>query len=245
MNAKKIQIIPSIQIYKGKIIRTEQGDFDTLKQYDKDPVSLAKSFEDSGIKVVHIVDLDGTKKGIPENLHIVELISQYTSLEIDFTGGVNLDGDVNHVVEAGAHYITAGSVAVENKDLFSSWIISYGREKITLSADADQNEKIVYRGWQKQADLDLFEHIEYFYNQGLKYAKVTDISREGVLQGPNFELYQKLRDKFPNLSILASGGVRNVDDIRRLNDMGMFAVIFGKALYEEKIKLSDLKEFMA
>jgi phosphoribosylformimino-5-aminoimidazole carboxamide ribotide isomerase len=238
-----IQIIPSIAINDGKVIRVPQGDFSKGKIYDQTPIDLAKSFEDHGVEVVHLVDLDGAKKGQPVNYHILEAIAGYTNLKVDFSGGINTDGAISKAYEYGASYITAASVAVSRKELFASWIVSYGREKITLGADA-RNGKISIKGWQKQTDLDIFEHIDYFYSRGLKYVKTTDISKDGLLGGPGFELYQDIINTFPDICVLASGGVRSIDDINRLNDMGVFAVIFGKAFYEGNIKLKELEKFI-
>jgi len=238
-----IQIIPSIAIAEGKVIRLEQGDFSKEKVYEQTPIDLAKSFEDHGIEVVHLVDLDGARRGQPVNYHILEAISGHTNLKVDFTGGIHTDGDISKAYEYGASYITAASVAVGRKELFASWIISYGREKITLGADA-LDGKISIRGWQKNTDVDIFEHIQYFYNRGLKYVKTTDIAKDGLMQGPAFDLYQQIIDKFEDICVLASGGVRNIDDIKRLNDMGVFAVIFGKAFYEGSLNLKDLESFL-
>jgi phosphoribosylformimino-5-aminoimidazole carboxamide ribotide isomerase len=238
-----IQIIPSIAISEGKVIRLQQGDFSREKVYDESPVDLARGFQDHGIEVVHLVDLDGARRGSPKNYHILEAIAGHTGLKVDFTGGIHTDGDISKAYEYGASYITAASVAVSNKRQFASWIISYGREKITLGADAREG-KIAVRGWVRDTDIDLFAHIEYFYSRGLKYVKSTDISKEGVMEGPAFEMYQKMIDSFPDICVLASGGVRHIDDIQRLNDMGVFAVIIGKALYEGKIKLKELEQFL-
>lgn len=238
-----IQIIPSIAISNGKVIRLQQGDFDREKIYEHSPIDLAKNFEDHGIEVVHLVDLDGARRGQPVNYHILEAISGYTNLKVDFTGGINTDGDISKAYEYGAKYITAASVAVTNKELFGSWIISYGREKITLGADARRG-RIAIRGWVKNTDLDIMDHIGYFYNRGLKYVKTTDIEKEGELKGPSFELFKNIMNEFPDICVLASGGVRNLDDIKKLNDMGVFAAIVGKALYEGNIKLKELENFL-
>lgn len=238
-----MQIIPSISIIDGKVIRLQQGDYSKEKVYDQTPIDLAKSFEDHGIEVVHLVDLDGAKKGQPVNYHILEAIAGYTNLKVDFTGGIHTDGDISKAYEYGASYITAASIAVSRKELFASWIVSYGREKITLGADA-LDGKISIRGWQKKTELDIFEHIDYFYSRGLKYVKTTDISRDGVMLGPAFDLYKSIIDKFQDICVLASGGVRNIDDIQRLNDIGVFAVIFGKAFYEGRINLKELEKFI-
>lgn len=238
-----IQIIPSIVINGGKVIKLQQGDFSKEKVYDQSPVDLAKNFEDHGIEVVHLVDLDGARRGQPVNYHILEAIAGHTNLKVDFTGGIHTDGDISKAYEYGASYITAASIAVTRKELFSSWIISYGREKITLGADAI-NGKIAIRGWQKSTEIDLFDHIDYFYSRGLKYVKTTDVDKDGLMQGPSFDLYKEIIARFPDICVLASGGVRSVDDIQRLNDMGVFAVIFGKAYYEGRIKLKELESFL-
>ena len=238
-----IQIIPSIAIRDGHIIRLQQGDFSRETVYDDDPVDLARNFEDHGIEVLHLVDLDGARRGQPVNYHILEAIAGHTNLKVDFTGGIHTDGDISKAYEYGASYITAASIAVTDRELFASWIMSYGREKITLGADAYE-ERISFRGWQKQSEINVYEHIDYFYSRGLKYVKTTDISRDGIMQGPAFDLYKNIIDKFPDIQVLASGGVRNTDDIQKLSDLGVFAVIFGKAFYEGKIKLKDLEKFL-
>jgi phosphoribosylformimino-5-aminoimidazole carboxamide ribotide isomerase len=241
-----IQIIPSIAIRKGKVVKMRKGDPSSEKAYDENPLDLSKRFQDHGIEVVHLVDLDGAETGSPKNLHVLEAIAGHTDLKIDFTGGIGTDGDISKAYEYGADYITASSIAVSNPGLFASWIVSYGREKITLGADVTDivSKKIAFRGWQKKSELTLFDQLEYFFDRGLKYVKSTDVSRDGVLEGPAFTFYQEIIDKFPDLKVLASGGVRGVDDIRQLNDMGVFAVIFGKAYYEGVLKLKELEMFL-
>jgi phosphoribosylformimino-5-aminoimidazole carboxamide ribotide isomerase len=241
-----IQIIPSIAIRKGKVVKMRKGDVTSEKAYDENPLDLAKRFEGHGIDVVHIVDLDGAEKGSPVNWHVLEAIAGHTELKVDFTGGISTDGDISKAYEYGAAYITAASVAVINPELFASWIISYGREKMTLGADVVnwQSKELLFRGWQRKSELTFFDHVDYFYSRGLKYVKATDVSRDGVLEGPAFEFYQQIIDRFPEICVLASGGVRNIDDIKRLNDMGVFAVIFGKAYYEGVINLTELEQFL-
>ncbi|HTH58455.1 MAG TPA: 1-(5-phosphoribosyl)-5-[(5-phosphoribosylamino)methylideneamino] imidazole-4-carboxamide isomerase [Cyclobacteriaceae bacterium] len=241
-----IQVIPSIAIRKGRVVKMRKGDPNSEKAYDENPLDLAKRFEDHGIEVVHLVDLDGAEKGSPKNYHVLEEVRGYTEMKIDFTGGISTDGDIGKAFEYGADYVTASSVAVTNPETFASWIISYGREKITLGADVTdiKSKTVAFRGWQKVSEVHLFEHLQNFYDRGLKYAKCTDISRDGVLEGPAFEFYQEILDKFPDLKVLASGGIRGVDDIKRLNDMGVFAVIFGKAYYEGVLKLKELEQFL-
>ncbi len=241
-----IQVIPSIAIRKGKVVKMRKGDPSSEKSYDENPLDLTKRFEDHGIEVIHLVDLDGAEKGSPQNFHVLEAIANHTDLKIDFTGGISADGDIVSAYEHGADYITASSIAVINPELFASWIISFGREKITLSADVtDVNTKqVAFRGWQKTAELKLYDHLSFFYEKGLKYAKCTDISRDGTMEGPDFSFYGEIRSAFPDLKVLASGGIRSVDDIKRLNEMGLFAVIFGKSFYEGKMSLQDVEQFV-
>lgn len=241
-----IQVIPSIAIRKGKVVKMRKGDPSSEKAYDENPLDLARRFQDHGIEVVHLVDLDGAEKGSPKNWHVLEALAGYTSLKVDFTGGISTDGDISKAFEFGAAYITAASIAVTDPELFASWIISYGREKMTLGADVvnRSGKEVLFRGWQRKAHMTLFEHLEFFYNKGLKYVKSTDVSRDGVLEGPAFDFYEDLIQRFPNFCVLASGGVRGIDDIKRLNDMGVFAVIFGKAYYEGVLSLKDIEHFL-
>ena len=241
-----IQVIPSIAIRKGKVVKMRKGDPASEKAYNENPLDLAKRFEDHGIQVVHLVDLDGAERGSPKNYHVLEAIAGHTDLKVDFTGGICTDGDIGKAYEFGADYITASSIAVTNPELFASWIVSYGREKMTLGADVTDivSKKIAFRGWMKKSETTLFDHLQYFYDRGLKYVKSTDVSRDGVLEGPSFSFYQEILDEFKDLKVLASGGVRGVEDIKRLNDMGVFAVIFGKAYYEGILKLKDLEQFI-
>jgi phosphoribosylformimino-5-aminoimidazole carboxamide ribotide isomerase len=241
-----IQVIPSIAIRNGKVVKMRKGDPGSEKAYDENPLDLSKRFADHGIEVIHLVDLDGAEKGNPRNFHVLEAIANHTELKIDFTGGISTDGDITSAYEHGADYITASSIAVTNPELFASWIVSFGREKITLSADVTdaKSRQVAFRGWQKKSDLVLQDHVRFFYERGLKYAKCTDISHDGTMEGPNFTFYQEILLAFPDLKVLASGGVRNADDIRRLNEMGIFAVIFGKSYYEGKLDLADLESFL-
>ena len=241
-----IQVIPSIAIRNGKVVKMRKGDPSSEKAYNENPLDLAKRFEAHGIEVVHLVDLDGAERGSPKNYHVLETIAGHTDLKVDFTGGICTDGDIDKAYEFGAAYITASSIAVTNPELFASWIISYGREKMTLGADVTDivSKKIAFRGWLKKSEITLFDHLQYFYDRGLKYVKSTDVSRDGVLEGPAFSFYQEIVDNFKDLKVLASGGVRGVDDIKKLNDIGIFAVIFGKAYYEGILKLKDLEQFI-
>lgn len=241
-----IQVIPSIAIRKGRVVKMRKGDPQSEKAYDLNPLDLAKLFFDHGIEVVHLVDLDGAEKGAPVNYHIIEMIKGHTNLKVDFTGGISTDGDISKAFEYGADYITAASISMTDPELFASWIMSYGREKITLGADVTNvnTKELLYRGWQRKSTVTLFDHLQYFYSRGLKYVKSTDVSRDGVLEGPAFDFYQDIIDAFPEMKVLASGGIRGIDDIKHLNDMGLFAVIFGKAFYEGILKLKDLEQFL-
>ena len=235
------KVIPAISISKGKIVLLKKGNFSDQLKYDFNLIDAAKLMEDNGVEIVHFLDLDGLKSGAPKNYHTLEVISRHSELKVDFIGGIRTDGDINKVLEYGATYFTVSSVAVNNNELFASWIMSYGREKLSLMANVFDG-KLVYQAYTKKADIELDEHIDYFHLRGLKYLKVTDMNRDGVLEGPNFELYQRLKDKYPDMSIVASGGVRSMDDLKKLKEMGLSGVIVGRALYEGKIKIKELKE---
>lgn len=241
-----IQVIPSIAIRKGKVVKMRKGDPTSEKAYDENPLDLAKRFQDSGIEKIHLVDLDGAEKGSPKNYHVLEAIAAYTGVSIDFTGGVSTDGDIGKAFEFGASHVTVASLAVANPQLFSSWLVSYGREKVILGADVTDilSRRIAFRGWLKKSEITLDEHLQQFYDDGLKYVKSTDVSRDGVLEGPAFSYYLELRQKFPDLQVLASGGVRGIDDIKKLDELGLYAVIFGKAYYEGILKLKELEQFL-
>ncbi len=238
-----IQIIPSISVINGKVTRLKQGDYKSETVYKDSPVDVARRFEEIGIKKIHIVDLDGSFKGSPVNYHVLEAIAGYTSLDIDFSGGISTDGDISKAYEYGASSITASSVAINNKKLFASWLVSYGREKITLGADA-LDGKISIRGWQKSTDINLIDHIDYYYMRGVKYVKSTDIAKDGIQEGPNFDMYKEIIGKFKGINLMASGGVRSVDDIKRLDEIGVSAVMFGRAYYEGNLSLKDLKPLL-
>lgn len=239
-----MQLVPSISVINGKLTRLFQGDFNKDVSYNDTPIDVAKKLEDHGVKKIHFLDLDGAKRGRAINLYILNSISGYTKLRINFTGGIHTDGDVLKAFEYGATSITAATIAISNQELFSNWLMSYGREKIALAADS-LNGVIRIKGWQQGTEIELFEHISYFYDRGLKYLKTTDITKEGIMQGPAFDLYKKLIQEFPDLKIYASGGVRGMEDINQLADIGLYGVIFGKAYYEGKITLKDIEKYHA
>jgi len=230
-----IEVIPSIQIIGGKCIRLKQGDFSTEKVYDENPLKVAQIFEDNGLNKIHLIDLDGARTGKVVNYSVLQMIASYTNLTIDFSGGIRTDGDIGKAYEYGAKTVTIGSIAVKDQELLTSWIFSYGREKIILGADS-ANEKISVSGWQRGTSIDLFEHIQYYIDRSIKFVKCSDILRDGVLQGPNFSLYEKIIKQFPEIKLFASGGISSVDDIKKLQDIGVYGVIFGRSYYEGKIK---------
>ncbi|CAE7238506.1 hisA [Symbiodinium microadriaticum] len=195
-----------------------------------------------GVKRVHLVDLDGARKGAIVNHGALELITGHTKLKVNYAGGIHTDGDVTLAFEYGAESITAATIAAYNSDLFSSWIMSYGRERIALGADC-LDRMIKVGGWQRSTRINIMDHVAYFYNRGLKYVKTTDINRDGVLAGPAFDLYRELINEFPGLCIFASGGIRNMDDIQELEDLGLYGVIFGRAFYEGAITLKEIEQF--
>ncbi len=246
---KKIHIIPSISIIDNKITRLQQGNFAREQVYEESPVDLAQKFEDHGITKIQLVDLDGTRKGKPVHFHILEAIAGHTGLEVDFAGGIRTDGDVNQALDYGAQRITAATAAVINRDEFASWVISYGRQKIILGADAisdtPEGRKVAIQGWQKDTQIELFEHVEYFYSRSLKFVKTSDISKEGIVEGPSFQLYSDLMEKFPGIRLIASGGVYRLEDIERLRDIGLYGVVFGRAYYEGMITLKEVEKFIA
>lgn len=239
------EIVPSIWLINGKCVRLKRGDFSTEEVISNNPLEIAQAFESIGIKRLHLVDLDGARRGEPKNYHILEAMAGYTDLKIDYTGGISTDGDVIKCFEFGASTITASSVAANYPDRFAQFILSYGRQKINLAADINTaDNKIKIRGWLKKTEIDLFDHISFFYERGLKYLKCSDVSRDGVMEGPNFALYQSVIDKFPQINLAASGGVRGIDDFRRLRDMGVSATVFGRAYYEGMISLQELEKFL-
>lgn len=240
------EIIPAIWIYEGKCVRLTRGDFTSGEIISNNPLQLARSFEEHGMSQVQLVDLDGAQKGEPKNYHILETLAGHTDLRIDFTGGISTDGDVNKAFEYGAKTITASSISARNPEKFTQWIISYGREKIKLAADINPlDHKIKIEGWVKKTEIDLFEHVGHFFERGLKYLKCSDISRDGVMEGPNLELYKKIIARYPDLCLIASGGVRSADDFRKLKQLGLSGVVFGSAFYENKITIQDIDAFLA
>jgi phosphoribosylformimino-5-aminoimidazole carboxamide ribotide isomerase len=237
-----IEIIPAIDIIDGKCVRLTQGDYDTKKVYNEDPLEVAKMFEDYGIRRLHVVDLDGARQGRIINYRILERLATYTSLVIDFGGGLKQDNDLEIAFESGAQMVTGGSIAVKNPNTFKSWISKFGSEKIILGADA-KDKKIAISGWEETTDNELIPFIRHYHQEGISKSICTDISRDGMLQGPAIDLYKEILEQIPQLYLIASGGVSSIQDIEKLAEAGIPAVIFGKAIYEGKIQLKDLIRF--
>ena len=237
-----IQIIPAIDLIEGHCVRLTQGDYSQKKIYNENPLEVAKSFEDAGITRLHLVDLDGAKQKRIVNHKLLELLATKTNLHIDFGGGVQSDEMIEIAFNSGAKQVTGGSVAVKNPELFESWLQTYGGEKIILGADA-RDEKIAISGWEEATTKLVYDFVGEYIKKGVKYTISTDVAKDGLLQGPSFDLYQNLQDQFSNLKIIASGGVAEFDDIVKLNDMNIFGVIVGKAIYEGRITLKQLAEF--
>lgn len=237
-----IELIPAIDIIEGKCVRLTQGDYDTKKVYNEDPLEVAKMFEDFGIRRLHVVDLDGARQGRIINYRILERLATYTSLVIDFGGGLKQDNDLEIAFESGAQMVTGGSIAVKNPNTFKSWISKFGSEKIILGADA-KDKRIAISGWEETTDNELIPFIQHYHQEGISKSICTDISRDGMLQGPAIDLYKEILEQIPQLYLIASGGVSSIQDIEKLAEAGIPAVIFGKAIYEGKIQLKDLIRF--
>ena len=238
-----IELIPAIDIIDGKCVRLSQGDYDTKKIYNEKPLEVAKEFEANGIQRLHVVDLDGAKSSHVINYKVLDAIAGHTSLTIDFGGGIKTDEDLVIAFENGAHMVTLGSVAVKKPELFKKWLHQYGAEKIILGADVKDN-RISVSGWLEEGPQELMPFLTNYTQEGVSKVLCTDISRDGMLQGPSIELYKQVMQRFPTMHLIASGGVSGVDDIIRLDEAGIPAVVFGKALYEGRITMKDLKRFM-
>jgi phosphoribosylformimino-5-aminoimidazole carboxamide ribotide isomerase len=240
---KKIEIIPAIDLIDGKCVRLSQGDYNQKTVYNENPLEVAKMFEAAGIKRLHLVDLDGAKAKHIVNHKILELISTNTNLIIDFGGGLKSDEDIEIAFNSGASMVTGGSIAVKEGDTFLRWLEKYGSEKIILGADA-KDGMIAVSGWQESTELPVIGFISNYFFAGIRKVISTDISRDGMLSGPAFELYAEIMKTLPEVEIIASGGIATMDDILRLNEMGVPGVIVGKAIYENRITLKEIEKFM-
>jgi len=236
-----MHIIPAIDIIDGKCVRLTQGDYQQKKVYNENPLEVAMQFEDAGIQRLHLVDLDGAKAKHIVNYKTLEQIANRTSLWIDFGGGLKSNEDLHIAFESGARQVTGGTVAVKQADVFESWISKYGGEKIILGSDVI-NRKIAVSGWQEESQLELIPFLENYIQKGIKYTICTDVAKDGMLEGTSLTLYKDIRSEFPDLKLIASGGVASIDDLHELKSIGCFGAIVGKAIYEQKISLKQIEQ---
>jgi len=242
-----MKIIPAIDIIEGKCVRLTKGDYSTKKIYNENPLEVAKEFEAAGIEYLHVVDLDGAKASQIINYKVLEQIATKTNLKIDFGGGLKSDKDLEIAFNSGANQITGGSIAVKNKPVFESWITKFGAEKIILGADFypdNSGGKIATNGWQEESTLELIPFISGYQQKGIQYVICTDISKDGMLQGPSFEVYKNILAEVKPLKLIASGGISTFDELPKLAELGCEGVIIGKAIYENKISLKQLENFI-
>jgi len=237
-----MQIIPAIDVIEGKCVRLTEGDYAQKKIYNEDPLEVAKAFEGIGLMRLHLVDLDGAKAGQVVNWKVLEKIANNTELKIDFGGGIKTEATLKTVLDTGATYATIGSLAVKNELLFQEWIARFGAKIFMLGADVLE-EKIAIGGWLEKTELSVFDFMKSYIDKGVKQIFCTDIKKDGKLQGPSTELYKKILEQFPALHLIASGGVSSLDDLIELEEIGCSAVIVGKAIYENKITISELANF--
>ncbi len=235
-----MEIIPAIDIIDGKCVRLTQGDYEQKTIYNENPLEVAKAFEGAGLKRLHLVDLDGAKEGTVKNWVVLQQIAASTTLSIDFGGGIKQDKDLKIVFESGAAYATIGSLAVKQRDVFVSWLNEYGADKFLLGADV-KSEKIAVAGWLETTDIDIYDFLNDYVEHGIQQVFCTDVSKDGKLEGPSLDLYKKVIEQFPSLWFIASGGVSSMDDLYALKSIGCAGAIVGKAIYEGRIQLKDLK----
>ena len=237
-----MKIIPAIDIIHGKCVRLTQGDFNQVKIYNENPLEVAMQFQNADLENIHLVDLDGAKKGKVVNWKVITELQEKTAMLIDFGGGVKSDDDVEQLLELDIAQINVGSIAIKEPEKFIFWLENYGRDNFILSADV-WDENVMVQGWLESAELRLFDLVDEFVKHGLRHLTCTDIRADGMLGGPNFTLYEKLRNQFPTLKINASGGISSIEDLKKLKDLGIDGAIIGKAIYEHKLTLEDLKSF--
>jgi phosphoribosylformimino-5-aminoimidazole carboxamide ribotide isomerase len=238
-----MRIIPAIDIIDGKCVRLSKGDYDTKIIYNENPLEVAKSFEAHGIEYLHLVDLDGAKSSKIVNYKILEQIATQTSLKIDFGGGLKSDEDLKIAFESGANQITGGSIAVKNRAIFEKWISEYGSDKIILGADA-KDEKVSISGWLEDSNEDLIPFIQDYQIKGIQYVICTDIAKDGMLEGPSFDLYEKILKEAIGIKLIASGGISTFDELPKLAELGCEGTIIGKAIYEGRITLKQLEDYI-
>lgn len=239
-----MRIIPAIDIIDGKCVRLSKGDYHTKKIYNENPLEVAKEFEQAGIEYLHLVDLDGAKASQIINYKVLESIASKTNLKIDFGGGIKSNEDVKIAFNSGANQITGGSIAVKKPNFFEDWITTYGSDKIILGADAN-NGKIATNGWLEESNQDILPFIQNYQTKGIEYVISTDIAKDGMLLGPSFELYSEIIiNTNDSLKLIASGGISTFDELPRLAKMGCEGVIIGKAIYEHRISLQQLENYI-
>ncbi len=235
-----MKIIPAIDIIDGQCVRLSQGDYAQKKVYETDPVAVARTFEEAGLEYLHLVDLDGAKQGKVTNWKVVEAICKSTSLKVDFGGGIKTKSEIRQLLELGVKQVNLGSVAVKEPEKLSIWIDEFGADKIILSADV-RDEQIAISGWTETSSLSIQDFIANYQTIGITYVTCTDISKDGMLGGPNVDLYMKLLKQFSSLKLIASGGVSSLDDLKQLKAAGLFGAIVGKAIYEGRVSLTELQ----
>ncbi len=235
-----IELIPAIDIIDGQCVRLTKGDYGQKTVYSNTPADVARQFEAYGFKRLHVVDLDGAKSKHIVNDSVLRSITSATRLTVDFGGGIKTDADIEKAFEAGASMVTVGSIAVTQPDLFLSWVSKYGADRMILGADV-RNGKISINGWKEDSDEDLLPFLKKYVEAGVKSVLCTEISKDGTLSGPAIGLYQRVMAAYPSLHLIASGGVSSTDDIKALDAAGIPAVVFGKAIYEGRINLGELK----
>lgn len=238
-----MELIPAIDLIEGKCVRLTQGDYSTRKVYNEDPLEVALQFESVGIERLHVVDLDGAKAGHIVNYNVLERLASRTRLIIDFGGGLKSDEDLRIAFDCGAQMITGGSIAVKNPERFLTWLEKYGGERVILGADA-KDKKIAVSGWEEGTNLDLIPFVKDYREKGVQKIICTDIGRDGMLQGPAIDLYKEIKEEVEGLYVIASGGVSSMADIERLDEAGIPAVIFGKAIYEGRIRMSEIEKYV-
>ena len=238
-----MQIIPAIDIINGKCVRLTEGDYKRMTEYASSPLELAKMYEFNGIERLHLVDLDGAKAGSVKNWKVAEEIAAQTNLVVDFGGGVKTKDEVSRIIDLGISLVTVGSIAAKSQDVFISWIDEFGADRFLLGADV-RDEQIMVGGWTEKMEISLIPFIEKYHTLGITSVFCTDVSKDGKLEGPSVELYQKIISRIPTLKLIASGGVSSINDLESLHEIGCDGVIIGKAIYENKISIKELCSFI-
>lgn len=236
-------IIPAIDIIGGKCVRLTKGDYNKQTIYNEDPLEVAMQFEDGGLQRLHLVDLDGAKAGEVKNWKVLEKIATKTKLLIDFSGGISTQQSLEITFNSGAAYASIGSIAVKDEFTFTGWLLAFGADRFIIGADV-KKEMIVITGWTETTSINLFDFIGNYKLKGVKQFFCTDVNKDGLLQGPATSLYKKIMNQHPSIDLIASGGVTTIKDIEELREAGCSGAIIGKAIYENRITLKELKRFL-